>query len=252
MQADAPRTSRRPREDSGASPSTLTIGEVLTELQDEFPRVAASKLRFLEERGLVHPARTPAGYRKFTADDVARLRFVLTVQRDQFLPLKVIREHLDALDRGERPEPLPGGHTLDARRAGATPSEPTARRLTGDELCAAHGLTPAALAEMERYALLPEPDAEGRYPENASDVVAAVATLAEHGLEPRHLRPVRAAADRELGLVQQVVAPLATRRDEDSRARTAETARRLGEAMLSLHSALVEDGVSTLAEGPRR
>lgn len=251
MQADAPRTPRRPREDSGASSSTLTIGEVLTELQDEFPRVAASKLRFLEERGLVHPTRTPAGYRKFTADDVKRLRFVLTVQRDQFLPLKVIREHLDALDRGERPEPLPGGHTLSAGGTGTAAAEPAARRLTADELCAAHGLTPAALAELERFALLPSPDAEGRYPEHAGDVVSAVATLAEHGLEPRHLRPVRAAADRELGLVQQAVAPLATRRDEDSRTRAAETARRLGDAMLSLHSALVADGVASLTEGRR-
>ncbi len=252
MQADAPRTPRRPREDSGASSSTLTIGEVLAELQDEFPRVAASKLRFLEERGLVHPTRTPAGYRKFTADDVDRLRFVLTVQRDQFLPLKVIREHLDALDRGERPEPLPGGHTLTASRGGSPGAAPVVRRLTAEELGTAHGLTPAELAELERYALLPAPDAEGRYPEHAGDVVAAVAALAEHGLEPRHLRSVRAAADRELGIVQQAVAPLATRRDEDSRTRAAETARRLGEAMLSLHSALVADGIDALAREPRR
>lgn len=252
MQADAPRTSRRPREDSGASSSTLTIGEVLAELEDEFPRVAASKLRFLEERGLVHPTRTPAGYRKFTADDVERLRFVLTVQRDQFLPLKVIREHLDALDRGERPEPLPGGHTLAAGGSGSPGAAPTARRLTAEELCAAHRLTPSALAELERFALLPAPDAEGRYPENAGDVVAAVATLAEHGLEPRHLRPVRAAADRELGIVEQAVAPLATRRDEDSRTRAAETGRRLGDAVLSLHSALLADGIAALTRGPLR
>jgi DNA-binding transcriptional MerR regulator len=251
VQGQAPHVQRRPREDSGASSSTLTIGEVLTELQDEFPKVAASKLRFLEERGLVHPTRTPAGYRKFTADDVERLRFVLTVQRDQFLPLKVIREHLDALDRGESPEPLPGGHTL-AGPAGAAAPVPTARRLTAEELGAAHGLTPAALADLERFALLPAPDAQGTYPVRASEVLAAVATLAEQGLEPRHLRPVRAAADREVGLVEQAVAPLATRRDEDSRTRAAETARRLGEAMLTLHAALVEDGLDALDGGPRR
>lgn len=251
MQADTPSTPRRPREDSGASSSTLTIGEVLAELRDEFPRVAASKLRFLEERGLVHPTRTPAGYRKFTAEDVDRLRFVLTVQRDQFLPLKVIREHLDALDRGERPEPLPGGHTLaPGRGAGAADAAPL--RPTAEQLCASQGLTPAALAELERFALLPAPDADGRYPAHAADVVGAVAVLAEHGLEPRHLRPVRAAADRELGILQQAVTPLATRRDEDSRSRAAETARRLGEAMLSLHTALLTDGVDAFTAGPQR
>lgn len=249
MQPETPRRPRRPREDSGASSSTLTIGEVLTELQEEFPALAASKLRFLEERGLVHPARTPAGYRKFTGDDVERLRFVLAVQRDQFLPLKVIREHLDALDRGERPAPLPGGHAFEAGRA--ADEGPGPRRLTAQQLQDLHGLTPSDTAELERFGLLPAPDGQGRYPVHAAEVVAAVAVLTAHGLEPRHLRPVRAAVDRELGLVQQAVGPAAARRDEDSRARAAETARRLGEAMLALHGALLADGATALVDGPR-
>ncbi|WP_315973701.1 MerR family transcriptional regulator [Glutamicibacter sp. M10] len=88
--------------------AALNIGEVLSELKDEFPRVTASKIRFLEDKGLIIPQRTSAGYRKYSSSDVSRLRFILSVQRDQYLPLKVIKDHLDAVDRGEAPEALPG------------------------------------------------------------------------------------------------------------------------------------------------
>ena len=130
----------------------LRIGDVVAELAPHFPGVSASKVRFLEERGLVRPGRTPAGYRRYSSADVDRLRFVLTLQRDQFLPLKVIRDHLDAVDRGERPQDLPGGVTLapqsEAERLGQevagsrrrwTRAELARESGAGEELLAAGG-----------------------------------------------------------------------------------------------------------------
>src|SRR6476659_11011726 len=96
-------------------PQVLNIGEVLAQLSDDFPGMTASKIRFLEEKGLINPRRTPAGYRQYSDSDVERLRFVLSLQRDQYLPLKVIKDYLDAIDRGERPEALPGGMALTPR-----------------------------------------------------------------------------------------------------------------------------------------
>ena len=93
-------------------PQVLNIGEVLAQLSDEFPSMTASKIRFLEEKGLINPQRTPAGYRQYAESDVERLRFVLSLQRDQYLPLKVIKDYLDAIDRGERPDNLPPGVTV--------------------------------------------------------------------------------------------------------------------------------------------
>ena len=99
-------------EPDGRHAPRLTIGEVLTVLREDFPDVTISKIRYLESEDLVHPQRTPSGYRKFSSADVARLRYVLAAQRDQYLPLRVIKEHLEALDRGE---PLPGGTPPAAR-----------------------------------------------------------------------------------------------------------------------------------------
>ena len=96
-------------------PQVLNIGEVLAQLSDEFPSMTASKIRFLEEKGLINPQRTPAGYRQYAESDVERLRFVLSLQRDQYLPLKVIKDYLDAIDRGERPDNLPPGVTVSPR-----------------------------------------------------------------------------------------------------------------------------------------
>lgn len=111
-----------------ARPVALNIGEVLSELNDEFPQVTASKIRFLEEKGLLTPQRTSAGYRKYLPDDVGRLRFILGLQRDQYLPLKIIKDYLDAVDRGEQPDQLPGGHTLAPRSISAQMTQDLAAR----------------------------------------------------------------------------------------------------------------------------
>lgn len=196
----------------GASDGTATeddrlvsIGTVLNLLREEFPEVTISKIRFLEAEGLVEPQRTSSGYRKFGTADVERLAQVLRMQRDHYLPLKVIRDHLDALGRGEQIQlPAPGALRADG------PSEradgPTASRVGRDELLAAAGISAAELGEWESYGLL-LPLPEGGYDAEAVNVAGLVAELGRFGLEPRHLRAMKAAADRESGLIEQVVAP---------------------------------------------
>ena len=224
----------------GYRSSVLNIGEVLQQLTEEFPQISASKIRFLEEKGLISPQRTPAGYRKYTGQDVERLRFVLALQRDQYLPLKVIKDYLDAIDRGERPDALPGGMTLAPRMV----SDPLAEELSGRgrpltraELLQASEASADLVDDLLAYGLINEQDAG--FDEHALKVVRACKQLGSHGIEPRHLRPFRAAADREVGLVERAVAPLASRRDVASRARAADAAKEISDLCLNLHTALV-------------
>lgn len=225
----------------------LNIGEVLTELSEDFPQTTASKIRFLEEKGLITPQRTAAGYRKYTPGDIDRLRFILSLQRDQYLPLKVIKDYLDAVDRGERPEQLAGGLTLAPRSVTDQLAQELAghtRPLTRAELQGVTGASEQLIAELLAYGIIAEEDQ--RFDEHAVRIATASAKLAAHGIEPRHLRGFRAAADRELGLVERVVAPLASRRDVSSRARAAETAREISDACLALHSALVNGSIARM------
>ncbi|GHE07243.1 transcriptional regulator FtsR [Klenkia taihuensis] len=220
----------------------FTIGEVLAALRDEFPDVTISKIRYLEGEDLVHPQRTPSGYRKFSTADVDRLRFVLTAQRDHYLPLRVIKEQLDALDRGEqptRPEP-----PAAAPSAPATPAEPAPRpaedaTLPAAAFAAAAGLDDAQLADCVQHGLL-APAADGTFASRALPVAQAVAGLAQHGIEPRHLRVHRTGAEREAALLEQVVAPALASRAEDARARAAEQLHELGGLSAQLHTALLE------------
>ena len=232
----------------------LNIGEVLGELSTDFPGISASKIRFLEEKGLVTPQRTAAGYRKYTSVDVERLRFVLALQRDQYLPLKIIKDYLDAIDRGERPESLPGGMSLTPRAvseqlAGELSARTFARTLSFNELVRESGATADLVRNLAGYGLIASTDngaGQGVFDEHALRVAKACAKLQAHGIEPRHLRPFRAAADRELGLVESVVAPLASRRDVASKARAAETAREISDLCLNLHSALVNGHIARM------
>ncbi len=197
------------------SPRGRSIGAVLAQLKPEFPDVTISKIRFLESEGLVTPERTRSGYRSFAPDDVERLRYILTAQRDRFWPLKVIREALDAMDRGLTP---PQDAADDARpavpEARPDPSLPTPEqlqapdrlRLTASELRDAAGLDGRAFEALTTFGLL-RPDEEDHYGEGDLAVARAAGGLSAYGVEPRHLRPFRTAADREIGLVQQVVSP---------------------------------------------
>ncbi|KPC59486.1 MerR family transcriptional regulator [Streptomyces chattanoogensis] len=233
---------------SGAAPSDgrpVSIGTVLTLLREEFPEVTISKIRFLEAEGLVEPERTPSGYRKFTAADVERLAGVLRMQRDHYLPLKVIREHLDALERGEQVQ-LPAQATAprDLVPGMREPGEdrPATARVGREELLAAAGVDEAALADWESYGLV-VPGADGSYDSEAVTVAKLVAELGRFGLEPRHLRAVKAAAEREAGLVEQVVAPLRRHRNPQTRTHAEATARELATLSVRLHAALVQSAL---------
>ncbi|WP_416983781.1 MerR family transcriptional regulator [Streptomyces sp. T028] len=224
---------------AAADAGLMSIGTVLNALRDEFPEVTISKIRFLEAEGLIEPQRTPSGYRKFSAQDVERLGHVLRMQRDHYLPLKVIREHLDAMERGEA-VPLP---TVGRQRDGEPlpePSEgPTAVRIGRAELLAAAGIDESALAEWESYGLL-VPLENGVYDAEAATVASLVAELGRFGIEPRHLRVMKAAADREAGLVDQVVAPLKRHRNPQTRAHAEARTKELAGLTVRLHAALVQ------------
>ncbi|MCX5232333.1 MerR family transcriptional regulator [Streptomyces sp. NPDC006553] len=219
----------------------VSIGTVLNQLRDEFPEVTISKIRFLEAEGLVEPRRTASGYRKFSPQDVERLAQILRMQRDHYLPLKVIREHLDALARGEQITlPAPGRRRDLLEGAWEQDAEPpTAARIGRAELLAAAEVTETELLEWESYGLISETDGGGYDPETVT-VARLVADLGRFGLEPRHLRSVKAAADREAGLIEQVVAPLRRHRNPQTRAHAEATAQELAAQSVRLHAALVQ------------
>jgi DNA-binding transcriptional MerR regulator len=230
----------------------MSIGEVLGQLRPDFPDITISKIRFLEAEGLVEPERTASGYRKFSREDLARLRYVLSAQRDHYLPLRVIKEHLDAIDRGLEPPALTGTGPRVPRAlvsAEGLPGPEAFRpevsevRLSRAELLEAAGLQPDQLDQLEQYGLLAPRAGGSHYDSDALVVGRTVAEMARFGIEARHLRPFKAAADREIGLVEQVVTPLVRQRNPEARARADETARELAALSVRLHAALVRTGL---------
>ncbi|MFJ9352391.1 MerR family transcriptional regulator [Streptomyces sp. NPDC101237] len=217
----------------------MSIGTVLNVLRDEFPEVTISKIRFLESEGLIEPRRTPSGYRKFSAGDVERLGHVLRMQRDHYLPLKVIREYLDAMERGEAVQLPVLGRQRDGEAVPTMPEAPAVARIGREELLAAAEIDEGRLAEWESYGLL-APLADGAYDSEAVTVAALVTELGRFGIEPRHLRAMKAAADREAGLVDQVVAPLRRHRNPQTRAHAEARTKELAALTVKLHAALVQ------------
>lgn len=230
---------------TAADSGLMSIGAVLSQLRDEFPEVTISKIRFLESEGLVEPRRTPSGYRKFSANDVERLGHVLRMQRDHYLPLKVIREHLDALERGERVRLPAVGRQRDSGDGEplgelyGEPEGPTAARVGRAELLAAAEIGEQELEEWESYGLI-GPLPGGVYDAEAVTVAALVVELGRFGIEPRHLRAMKAAAERDAGLVDQVVAPLRRHRNPQTRAHAEARAKELAGLTVKLHAALVQ------------
>jgi DNA-binding transcriptional MerR regulator len=237
---------------SGARKAFMSIGEVLGQLRAEFPDVTISKIRFLEAEGLIEPERTSSGYRKFSRDDVARLRYVLAAQRDHYLPLRVIKAHLEALDRGLEPS-LPGEtgpRVPQAVTASAGVPGPDAFlheasdvRLSRDELATAAGLTAEQLAQLEQYGLVGPRQGSSYYDGDALIVAKTVAEMSRYGIEARHLRPFKSAADREIGLFEQVVNPLVRQRNPEARTKADEVVRELAALSMKLHSTLVRAGL---------
>lgn len=229
----------------------MNIGQVLDLLREDFPGVSIPKIRFLEEKGLISPERTPAGYRKFTEADVTRLRYVLRMQRDHYLPLKVIGEHLDALDRGLQPPPIePVVPTVPevALTGDGTPGPEHFRgrsdlRLSRPEMLKTAEIDATLLDALESFGLIVPHRGTGHY--DADDLVIArtAAMLAEFGLEPRHLRAMKTAADREVGLVEQVVAPIRRGRDPGAAGRADEATLEIAALSVKLHATLVKAGL---------
>ena len=226
------------RPQGGREPALMSIGEVLAHLRTEFPDTTISKLRFLEAEGLVDPQRTASGYRKYSWNDVARLRFVLTAQRDQYLPLRVIREQLDRMTEEPVAPTRPALVAVGSERA----ADPADARVPREDVIERTGVTAELLDEIERMGLVTARP-PGWYDADAVIIVEAVVGLTRHGLEARHLRAFRAAADREVGLFAQLLAPLVRQSDPAARARAAETARELQALSQRLHAALVRAGL---------
>jgi len=218
------------------SAALLSIGQVLARLSPEFPDLTPSKLRFLEERQLISPARTESGYRKFGAVDLDRLRFVLTMQRDHYLPLKVIRGYLDELDAGRAPV-LPGGAT------GAPSMLSSERRYTREELIREAGANSMLLGDAITASLILPSDVFG---DESLAVLRALVELQRSGIEPRHLRGFRAAAERELGLIESALIPVARRKDASSRAKAAELAREIAGQLEVVRGSIIRSALSKL------
>ena len=230
----------------------LSIGDVLNQLKGEFADLTISKLRYLESEGLVEPQRTSSGYRKYSHAGVQRLRFVLSQQRDQYLPLRVIKEQLDALDRGLEPAADSTSRARAPRNLVSVDSLPQAGdfrqqfslQLSVDELLEAANAEYAHLYDCQQFGLISVDS--GIF--NADDVaiLKSVAALAVYGIEARHLRQFKMAADRELGLVAQVMAPLSAQKDPELAQQADDAARDIAALSVGLHVALVRAGISEL------
>lgn len=194
------------------SAKLFTIGQVLNELTPEFTDLTQSKLRFLEENGLVNPQRTDSGYRKFSESDVARLRLILELQRDRYLPLKVIRQYLADLDEGKQPA-FPGQGVAPLVQTRLTKS----KKITRIELIAETSITDSLIADAQSVGLITEEP----FDSNTIEIARSIMQLQRFGITPRHLRGVKAAADREIGIIQGVIAPVLGKKDSASRSRAA-------------------------------
>ena len=236
----------------------LSIGEVLETIQAEFPDVSISKIRFLEAEGLITPERTGSGYRKFFENDVKRLRFILSLQRDHFLPLKVIRERLIEFEaNGEvdaPPAPTKSQGAKGAKgakaKAAAAPLDlaPAASlsdvSLSREELKKASGLSEQQIAGIEEFGILDR--AQERYDGNDLTVAKAAKGLFEFGIEPRHLRMYRQLADREASFIEQIVTPVSLKKDRDAQRQAAHSTQVLMQLSRSLREALLRSGLRDL------
>jgi DNA-binding transcriptional MerR regulator len=217
----------------------MSIGEVLEAVKPDFPDVSISKIRFLETEGLITPKRTSSGYRKFYETDVKRLRHILSMQRDQFLPLRVIRERLKS--GGGAGDGEPGSAPPSGRdRPRAKPSSRRGRsngRFSRKELMDETGISETDLQTLEEFGLLPR--AKDGYDAHEAATARAAAGLFRPGLEARHLRVYRSWADREAALLEQVVTPLIKRKDQRSHEEAIETLDELLDLSGDLRSALL-------------
>ncbi|GBE67190.1 putative HTH-type transcriptional regulator [Mycobacterium sp. MFM001] len=229
----------------------MSIGAVLESLRPDFPDVTISKIRFLEAEGLVTPQRAASGYRRFTAYDCARLRFILTAQRDHYLPLKVIKAQLDAQPDGELP---PSGSPYGVPRLvsvngepGSDPAAvgPTRVRLSREDLLERSGVDETTLTALLKAGVITTGPG-GFFDEHAVVILQCARALSEYGVEPRHLRAFRSAADRQSDLIAQIAAPLlgaGKAGKAGARDRADDLAREVAALAITLHTSLVKSAV---------
>ncbi len=214
------------------SDGALTIGEAINLLQEEFPEISVSKVRFLESQGLLRPTRSASGYRQYHQEDLERLRYILELQRDQYLPLKVIKAKLTMWERGEDRE---GPDQADGSRQTASGRSGSGSRSWHD----APDLSLDQLGQLVDHGLL-DPDEEGQVAEEAVDVAVQAERLFAQGLEARHLRSVGIGTDRAVDVLEQLVAPLLRNHSPEGRRRLTETMSEVVDALQRLQAALLD------------
>lgn len=210
----------------------LSIGEVINLLRDDFPDVSVSKLRFLESQGLLDPDRSNSGYRQFGQEDIARLRFILQQQRDHFLPLKVIKSKLTLWERGEEDVSGKGVPKVDSLDEAGEP-------LDREDILKRSSLSEEELDALIDVGLVSPLDDTGVFPPEAGLIATESRRLMEHGLEPRHLRSLRLAAERESDLLTQLVAPLLKASNAEARTRAKDTLESCSGSVRAIHKALL-------------
>jgi DNA-binding transcriptional MerR regulator len=231
----------------------MSIGAVLDLLRPDFPDVTISKIRFLEAEGLVTPQRAASGYRRFTAYDCARLRFILTAQRDHYLPLKVIRAELDARPDGELPAVgspygvarlVSVGGSADFADAGSDTAAvaPTRIRLSREDLLDRSGVDDDLLSALLKAGVITTGQG-GFFDEHAVVILQCARALSEYGVEPRHLRAFRSAADRQSDLIAQIAGPLVKADKAGARDRADDLAREVAALAITLHTSLIKSAV---------
>jgi DNA-binding transcriptional MerR regulator len=227
----------------------MSIGAVLEELRGDFPDVTISKIRFLEAEGLVTPQRSGSGYRRFTAYDCARLRYILTAQRDRYLPLKVIKAHLDAQPDGELPQAFAprlvtvgDGDDGIGAEIGPHAVAPAQVRLSREDVLERSGVDDPLLTALLRAGVITT-GPSGFFDEHAVVILQCANALAEFGVEPRHLRAFRSAADRQSDLIAQIAGPAAKATRTGALDRADDLAREVAALAITLHTALVKSAV---------
>lgn len=218
-----------PARERSASAGLLSIGQVLARLTPDFPDLTSSKLRFLEVQGIVTPSRTESGYRKFSQADIERLRLGLTLQRDHYLPLSVIREQLDEAGSAAAALTPPPSIT------------PTPRRYRRTELLSAAGAGPQLLNDAISTGVI---TAQESYPEATVALLRGLVALDRHGIEPRHLRALRQGADREVALIESALSTLLRRTDTASRAKASELAPELASKIDEVRGLFVKEALT--------
>ena len=223
----------------------LTIGSVVDRLRGEFPDISVSKLRYLEEQGLVAPRRTKSGYRLFSQDDFVRLVRVLGLQRDEYLPLKVIRRELERSPASALPSARQGLRKTDLLAVGEE------REYTAEEIQQMTGADATMLSELEEFELVHARQVSGvrRYTETDAGIVGAATQLAQLGLRPKNLRVVKSAVDREIGLIEQVLLPALKSPRQERRREGLEQLDDIIQATTQLRQLLLARGVRRLTGG---